>query len=354
MKLSDRISAFSKLSTFLLAVTQNQKEIIEEYLFSDFNEFKQLISELHIHNPWFTENFVSTQLQSLALSSTKPKLEKWLTKYKNIIDRQESKKVGVIMAGNIPFVGFHDFISVLITGHTLIIKLSSKDQKLPKQIIKTLLKIEPQFNNKIIIVEQKLSDFEAIIATGSNNTARYFKYYFSKVPSIIRKSRNSVAVLSGNETKAELNSLTDDILLYFGLGCRNVSKIYVPENYNFNKLFEAIYRYKDLANHNKFANNYSYNRTIYLLNNDVFLENNFFIIKQDISVASPISVLHYENYSKIDHVKKILESQKDQLQCVVSNIPNLNNQTINLGQAQFPELTDYEDGINTLDFLTTI
>ncbi|MBN2663472.1 MAG: hypothetical protein JXR68_07455, partial [Bacteroidales bacterium] len=250
--------------------------------------------------------------------------------------------------------GFHDFISVLITGHILMLKLSTKDKKLPNQIIKVLLKIEPQFKNKIIIVEQKLSDFEAIIATGSNNSARYFKYYFSKVPNIIRKSRNSVAVLSGNETNSELDALTNDILLYFGLGCRNVSKIFVPENYNFNKIFEAIYRYKDLANHNKFANNYSYNRTIYLLNNDVFLENNFFIIKQDASVASPISVLHYENYEKIDHVKKILQSQKEQLQCVVSNIQNIYYEIVNFGQAQFPELTDYEDGINTLDFLTTI
>lgn len=354
MKLSERISAFSKLSTFLLAVSQNKKNNIENFLSSEYDELQQLIKELHIYNTWFTTNFVITQLKSLALSSTELKLMKWLTEYENIIDRQEPKKIGVIMAGNIPFVGFHDFISVLIAGHTLMIKLSSKDKKLPKQIIRVLLKIEPRFKNNIIIVDQKLSDFEAIIATGSNNTSRYFNYYFSKVPNIIRKSRNSVAVLSGNESKAELEALTDDILLYFGLGCRNVSKIYVPENYNFNKLFEAIYKYKDLANHNKFANNYNYNRTIYLLNNDVFLENNFFIIKQDISVASPISVLHYENYSKIDHVKKILESQKNQLQCVVSNIPNLSNQTINLGKAQFPELTDYEDGINTLDFLTTI
>jgi len=354
MTLSQRISAFSELSNFLLAVVDNNKQSVEESLHYELENFSTLISQLRNYNGWFIEEFIKAQLKSIALSSTKQKLETWLSPYSEEIKNITPKKVGVIMAGNIPFVGFHDFISVLITGHILMLKLSSKDEKLPKQIIRVLVKIEPKFKDKIIVVDERLTDIEAIIATGSNNSSRYFKYYFSKIPNIIRKSRNSIAVLSGNETKKDLQNLADDIMLYFGLGCRSISKIYVPENYKFDKLFEAIFKYKELANHNKFANNYDYNRAIYLINKDNFLENNFFIIKEDFSVASPISVLHYEKYGKIEHVKKILLSQKDNLQCVVSNFDNIFNETIKFGKAQHPKLTDYEDGINIIDFLTSI
>lgn len=354
MNLIDRISAFEKLSVFLLAVAENKKNIAPDELMQDFDDFNNLVNQLHIYNPWFTPEFVKTQLKAIAQSCSDNKLVDWLDQYKKEIETVIPKKVGVIMAGNIPFVGFHDFISVLITGHVLMIKLSSKDDKLPKEIIKILLKIEPRFSDKIIIVDEKLKDLEAIIATGSNNTSRYFEYYFSKVPNIIRKSRNSVAVLTGDETTEQLEALADDIFLYFGLGCRNVSKVYVPENYKFDKLFEAIYKYKELSNHNKFANNYDYNRAIYLLNKDNFLENNFFIIKEDFGIASPISVLHYERYEKIEHVQKILQSQKDKLQCVVSNKSDIFDETVQFGKAQFPELNDYEDGINIIEFLIKI
>ncbi len=351
MTLQDRIIAFAKLSDFLLAVANNEKQNISDDLQDLYDDFINLIEQLKIYNPWYIKEFVNTQLKAVAQSCSKFKIDDWILPYAKKIENTPSKNVGVIMAGNIPFVGFHDFISILITGHKITIKLSSKDEHLPKKIAEVLCKIEPRFSDKIEFTTGKLTDFEAIIATGSNNSSRYFEYYFSKVPNIIRKSRNSVAVLSGNETEKELSDLADDIMLYFGLGCRSISKVYVPENYVFDKLFEAIYKYKDFINHSKYANNYDYNRAIYLLNNDKFLENGFFSIKQNLTIPSPISVLHYEEYTNIEHVKKALNAQKENIQCIATNIDNVFSNSVKLGQTQFPQLTDYEDNINIIDFL---
>ena len=354
MNLSDRIFAFAKLSDFMLAVA-NQKSIdVEKSLKNEYTEFNELINSVKIHNPWFIEQFIRNQLKSLAVVMTKKKIEDWILKYQAKICNVKSKRVGVVMAGNIALVGFHDFISVLITGHHFVGKISSKDEHLPKKIAEILIKIEPRFVKKITFLTEKLTGYEAVIATGSNNTARYFKYYFSKVPHIIRTSRNSLAVLNGNETKSDLDKLADDILLYFGLGCRNISKVFVPDGYKFDKLFEALFKYKDLINENKYANNFEYNRAIYLMDSIDFLENGFFMMKPDFSLTSPVSVLHYENYSDLNLVHKYISAQQKNLQCIVSNEKEIGKNILTFGQTQTPQLFDYEDNINTVEFLLSL
>ncbi len=354
MDLQSRISSFKSLSAFLDCVANQKEDKVEKVLKKKYFEALELIQNLHFKNGWFIEDFVKFQLNSIAFACSGDKLDNWLAPYISKIIQKISKKVAVIMAGNIPFVGFHDFISVLITGNELIMKLSSKDEDLPKFIIDVLIDIEPEFKQKIFIVEDKLKDFEAVIATGSNNTSRYFKYYFSKVPNIIRHSRNSIAILDGKETNEELEKLADDIFLYFGLGCRNISKIFVPENYNFDSLFQAVYKYKHLADVTKYANNYEYNRAIYLMERIKFLDNGFFMLKNDFSLFSPVAVLHYESYSDISDVEKYIKSNNDNLQCIVSRNKNIAENVLDFGKTQLPELIDYEDNVNILDFLISI
>ncbi len=354
MNISHRISAFAKLSDLLIAVANENPNLLHENL-SEYHELNDLVKNIKIHNPWFIEKFVRTQLLALGQSITKKKLEKWTAPYSTRLANLESKRIGVVMAGNIALVGFHDFVTVLIAGHHFVGKLSSKDAILPRKIAEILIKIENQFAEKITLKETKLTDFDAIIATGSNNTARYFEYYFSKVPNIIRKSRNSVAILSDNETEEDLLKLTDDIFLHFGLGCRNISKIFVPKNYNFNKLYGVIEKRKDIINHHKYANNYDYYRAIFLMNNIKFFDNNFFIIKPDSSLHSAVAVLHYEEYENLDFVNNYLKNNADNLQCVATKIRGVEAENIvALGQTQFPQISDYEDNINTLDFLVSL
>lgn len=354
MNLNDRILAFAKLSEFMLAVANETPENIDEFLKEDYFSFNKLIKQVKIYNPWFIEKFVRSQLKALAIVMTKEKIEDWILPYSDKIISTKSKKIGVIMAGNIALVGFHDFVSVLITGHHFIGKVSSKDEHLPKKIAEILIKIEPRFKNKITFLAEKLTNYDAVIATGSNNAARYFEYYFSKVPNIIRTSRNSLAVLTSKETEEDLENLADDILLYFGLGCRNISKVFVPKDYKFDKLFEALYKHKDLINENKYANNFDYNRAIFLMNIDDFLENGFFIIKSNPNLASPVSVLHYEYYDDLNSIKEYISAQQSNLQCVVSNEKEIGDNILDFGQTQTPLLSDYEDNIDTIEFLTNL
>jgi len=350
MKLNERIKALDLLSNNLLAFLNNETNKIEKKLKPNFQQLNNLINKINIQNGWFIPIFVYTQLKSIAQSTKASILEQWTQKY-NISDNNTNKTIGVVMAGNIPFVGFHDFLSIIITGHNIQIKLSSKDNILPRAIAEILCTIEPRFTTQIQFVEKQLTNYNAIIATGSNNTARYFEQYFSNVPHIIRKNRNSVAVITGNESQQELSGLADDILLYFGLGCRNVSKVFVPQGYDFNNIFKAIYKYSFFANHNKYCNNYDYNRAVYLINNQKFLENGFFIIIENPQISSPISVLHYEEYDKISNVEKNLKANEHQIQTVVSSQKIFERHSF-FGKAQFPELDQYEDGIDTIDFLT--
>lgn len=355
MTLYERINAFAKLSDFLTDLTtQKNTKITQKKLKNELEKFNTTLNKTTIHNPWFTKNFTLTQLNAIAQSTTKKNIENWILPYKNKINKTKQKKIAVIMAGNIPLVGFHDIISTLITGHKIIIKPSSKDKILPKKITQILSIINPEFNKLIKFSEEKITNFDAIIATGSNNSARYFNYYFAKYPNIIRKNRNSIAIITGNENIKTLEQITDDIFIHFGLGCRNIAKIYVPEKYNFNKIFQATQKYKNIIKHNKYANNYTYNRTIYLMNNHKFLDNNFFIIKQQNSIPSPIAVIHFQYYKNTQKLKETIKNNINKIQCIVSEDKNICENTTQPGKTQFPKLNDYEDNINTIDFLLKI
>ncbi|MEA3451508.1 MAG: acyl-CoA reductase [Bacteroidota bacterium] len=354
MNLKIRIEAFVQLINFMNATANKNESEIDSFLVDDYKQMLEIIEDSKIINSWFSEEMIISQLLALSMVATREKIESWIMPYSDKISLQKSKRIGVVMAGNIPLVGFHDFLSVLITGNVFVGKLSSKDDKLPVKIAEVLIKIEPEFENVIEFTNDRLKNFDAIIATGSNNTARYFEYYFDKYPNIIRKSRNSLAIITGDETKDELQGFADDILLYFGLGCRNISKVFVPKSYKFDTLFEALYKYKDLINHNKYVNNFDYNRAIYLLNSDEFLENGFFMIKKDNNLASPVAVLHYEYYDDIKEIENFVNINRNRIQCIVSKQKINNFEILNFGQSQFPELFDYEDEINTINFLTNI
>ncbi len=333
-----RLSAFSRLGSLLEKKVETGVEEQSEAL---FNKTTQL-------NPWFIRKNILYAIASLAEMLKEDQLDKWLVKYdQNKLHASKPKNVGVVNAGNIPFVGFHDFLCVLISGNNYIGKNASDDMLLLPWIAEELIKVEPKFKERISFVE-KLKDIDAVIATGSNNTARYFEYYFGKYSHIIRKNRNAIAVLKGDESKEELTLLGEDIFRYFGLGCRNVSKLYVPRGYNFNGFFEAIFSFSKVMQHNKYMNNYDYNRAVFLMRQIPFLENNFLIIREDSFIPSPISVVHYEFYDDDKKLKENLAEHKEQIQCIIGS------DYIPFGQAQCPSLWDYADGMDTMDFLLSL
>jgi hypothetical protein len=278
----------------------------------------------------------------------KKRLFEWSKNY-NIND--ESKKVAIIMAGNFPLAGMHDFVSVLISCNEAIIKPSSKDRVLITFLVNFLHEKFPLSKNFISIKNNKLTDFEMVIATGSNNTHKYFEYYFKNKKSLLRKNRNSIAVLDGNETKKEISKLAEDVFLYFGLGCRNVSKIYIPKNYDFDKLFEGFKFYKNLIKHNKYFNNYNYQKTIKIMNHESFIDYEYFLLAKSKLLSPPISILYYDFYDKLSTVEKEIEKNKSLIQCVVSNL-NIKN-SIKFGESQKPNLDQYADNVDTLNFLLT-
>ncbi len=300
-------------------------------------------------NNWFTPENVQFALQGLIHYLEEDTFPKWAESYPT---PSQPKKIGVVMAGNIPMVGVHDLICVLVSGHFLQAKLSSSDSVLMKFLINALLAIEPQLSHRIEIVEQ-LKGFEAVIATGSDNTARYFEYYFGKYPHVIRKNRTSIALLHGEESKEDLANLGKDIFTYYGLGCRNVTKVYVPDNYDFTLFFESIERFKKVFEHHKYVNNYDYNKSIYLINKINHLDNGFLLLVDNPSLFSPISVLHYEKYTSFNDLLKNLELHKEKIQCIVGNSKHL-PYSIHFGQAQTPSITDYADGIDTMEFLSNL
>ena len=292
-------------------------------------------------------------IKSWADALNEENIDKWLSAYSADIAREghKEKSVALILAGNIPLVGFHDFLSVLITGNKALIKTSSNDQHLLPFLAKYLTAVDERLKDKITFVEGKLENFDTVIATGSNNTARYFEYYFKDKPSIIRKNRNSVAVLNGKETKEDLENLGEDIFRYFGLGCRNVSKLFVPKGYSFVAFFEAIFKYQDVIHYEKYANNYDYNKAVFLMSNFKLLDNGFLTLKEDPSYASPISSVFYEFYENIEDLQTRLEADAEQIQCIVSN--DLIKNSIPFGQTQNPQLWDYADNVDTITFLLT-
>ena len=345
-------SSFVELGNFLRQFSEEGNVKAASVLQNDlfFDNFATLIELSQSHNGWFTPEQVLHSIQSWAKGLTEDNLNQWLSNYD--FSKIEPKKVGLILAGNIPLVGFHDFLSVLISGHNVLVKTSSNDQYLLKFLANYLIAVEPNLNSKITFVEGKLEGFDAVIATGSNNTARYFEYYFKDKPSIIRKNRNSVAVLDGTETFEDLVGLGEDIFRYFGLGCRNVSKLFVPKGYNFDNFFKAMYEYRDVIQYEKYANNYDYNKAVFLMSNFQLLDNEFLTIKEDVSYASPISSVFYEFYENLEEIKSRLNADAEQIQCVVSN--NLIENSVAFGQTQQPKLWDYADNVDTLAFLNSL
>lgn len=341
------INAFTALGTFLsqFRETNNSNE-------PEQADFENLILGSAHFNGWFVEENVRSAVAGIAHMLEKDKLEKWLASY-TFTENVNPKRVGVIMAGNIPIVGFHDFLCVLISGNTCVAKLSSQDNRLLKAVAAKLVAIEPRFKDRIIFEDGKLENIDSVIATGSNNTSRYFEYYFGKYPNIIRKNRNSVAVLTGDETPEQLIKLGDDIFMYFGLGCRNVSKLYVPEGYNFDNFFNAMESRKKIVFHSKYANNYDYNKAILLVGKQLHFDNGFLLLKEDEALSTPVSRLNYSFYKDINAVKAELETRKNEIQCVVSANPSQFNSGVSFGESQKPELWDYADGVDTMQFLLT-
>lgn len=351
MTQNNKKKCFIELGKFLSQFSEEgnieKPNVLQNNFF--FNDFANLILLSQSHNGWYTPENVYFSIQSWANALTEENLNRWLSSYN--LDKNIPKKVGLILAGNIPMVGFHDFLSVLITGNSVLIKTSSNDQYLLPFLVKYIIAIEPGFAKKIIFVEGKLEKFDAVIATGSDNTARYFEYYFKDKSSIIRKNRNSVAVLDGNETSNQLKALGDDIFRYFGLGCRNVSKLFVPKGYSFTAFFEAIFEFQDVIHYEKYANNYDYNKAVFLMSNFKLLDNGFITIKEDTSYSSPISSIFYEFYEDLNDLQLKLKSDEDKIQCIVSN--NIVENSIDFGETQRPNLWDYADNVDTIAFLLT-
>ena len=331
MTLQDRINTISELGLYL------RKNFLEDH----FDTIKLAIAK----NPWFTVKSITNAVLSISDMVEKDMLNAWLNPY-TIKEPSSPKNVLIIMAGNIPLVGFHDLLSVIIMGHNPVIKLSSNDNVLMPLIINIFIDLSPSNYNQIkFINEVKGRSFDAVITTGTDNSANYFKYYFKDAKRIIRKNRRSIAILDGSENSLQIKGLANDIFMYYGLGCRNVSKIYLPVGYDLNILFKSFYLHKHVIEHKKYGNNYDYNKAIYLMGNNKLIENGFILLKEDSSLYSPVAMLYYEYYDDINDVHSFIDKNIDKIQCIVSknNIP--------FGNTQKPKLWDYADGVDTIDFL---
>jgi hypothetical protein len=338
MNLKERIESFSELGKILRVELKSNSEYSSDSL-------NALINNQYKINPWFTPENVRKALNAVSDELTLENLIKWTDAYPELKTDISPITVGVIMAGNIPLVGFHDFLSVLISGNRLLAKKSSKDSDLIIYISNLLCNINNEFSKLIEFTEGTLANFDAIIATGSNNSSRYFEYYFGKYPNIIRKNRNSIAIIEGDETAEELEGLGNDIFSYFGLGCRNISKVYIPTGYDISKLVNYWDMFAGVVNNLKYANNYDFNKAVYLVNKEKFIDTGYLLLKESNILSSPVAVLHYEFYDSILTIEKETELRKNMIQCTVGK------NGIPFGQAQSPKLWDYADGIDTIEFL---
>jgi hypothetical protein len=336
MDLERRIQAFSKLGNWI-------KNIHPDI----FNAWAR---EAGAVNNWFTRENVRTAMEGLAVMLDDAKLKEWALSYE--FREIKARKVGVVMAGNIPLVGFHDMLCVLVSGHILHAKLSSMDSVLMKNVAKVLIEIEPDFSERIVFAD-RLNNIDAVIATGSNNSARYFKFYFGKIPNIIRQNRSSVAILTGKESQEQLGLLGRDVLQYFGLGCRNISKLYVPEHYAFDYFFQSIEYLKPVLQHHKYLNNYDYNKSIFLINKVEHFDNGFLMLRESENIFSPISVLHFERYSGTGDLRGRLAKWNDQIQILIGN-HDIIPEAVSFGEAQCPAVMDYADGVDTMEFLLSL
>ncbi len=336
MELNDRIKAFELLGKKLRQLSLAERTTLALGAKSE--------------NPWFTDESVAQAVSGIAYMLEAESIKKWLSDYAIVNDHPT--KVGVAMAGNIPLVGFHDLLCIVLSGHRVVAKVSSQDQYLMRQVIQWLFEIDVRLRERIII-EERLNHVDAIIATGSDNTARYFEYYFRNIPRIIRKNRSSCAVIMGEESAEEVNKLGTDIFSYFGLGCRNVSKIFLPEGYDIKNLMEPIESFQPVIHHNKYVNNYDYRKSIFLVNREQHFDNGFLLLIENPSVVSPIAVVHIEYYSTLKDLDEKIATQKEKIQCVVS-AQGWYKGSVAFGKAQLPDPWDYADQVDTMQFLLSI
>lgn len=338
---SQIISAFAALGSILdaLATGKNRPQIITQ---SEWEALENLIEKEQHFNGWFTKEAIQNVFVEISSWLNAPTLEEWLSAYPYA---NQPQNVALILPGNLPLVGFHDFLCVLCSGHKALVKLSSEDARLLPAIVQILTSFEPQLKERITIVSGKLQGFDAVIATGSDNSMLHFKQYFANCPHLLRGHRTSIAVLNGSETPEELTALGQDIFQYFGRGCRNVTQLWIPENFELNRFFEAILPYAEVINHKKYGNNYDYNKAVHLMNQVPILDNNFVLLKESNDLHSPLSVLHYQRYNDHNEVLTFLEENQQQIQCIVGH------DYLPFGSAQCPQLTDYADGIDTMQFL---
>jgi len=350
MNLNSRLESFVSLgNTIRDFLNQNFKE--ENPLFSILEESIEKAGKI---NAWFTRESVEHALHVWSLNLKKENLEKWLEPYIYQINNAGFvRNVAVIMAGNIPLVGFHDFLAVLFSGNQFIGRPSSNDTELIQSLTRILISLNGEWEDKISFTKEKLTGFDAVIATGSNNSAHYFNYYFSRFPHIIRKNRNGVAILTGNEDEKELSGLADDIFLYYGLGCRNVSKLFIPKGYNFDPLFKSFHRYLHFSVHNKWMNNHDYYCSVYQLNQISAYDNGFVILTENNAIASPPAVIYFEYYLKMEDLVTRMTLQEDEIQVIICK-KEIPFSSVLPGFAQIPGLSDYPDGIDTMKFLLDI
>lgn len=336
MKLAERVDAFAQLGEVMANLSQTDKN--------------NLFELARAQNAWFTNASLELAWSGIIQMLSLQTLAEWAGRYS--LSPSLRKKVGVVMAGNIPLVGFHDFLCVLISGHELVAKASSKDEVLIKYLTQKLIEIEPRYG-ALTAFQERLNGCEAIIATGSDNTSRYFEYYFRNIPHIIRKNRSSCGVVMGEETETDFTNLGLDVFSYFGLGCRNVAKLYVPEGFDLPSILKSWEPYQEVIHHNKYANNYEYNKSVYLVTRQPFLDTGFVMLKESTTMVSPISVVFYESYSSLEDLRQKVASQQQKVQCVVS-AKGWFKGSVPFGKAQFPTVYDYADQVDTLDFLSRI
>lgn len=339
-KHTQSIQAFSALGNLLKDYTF-QKKRADGWI----EKIDNVIVKASNQNKWFTKRNLDFCMSVWGQTLNEKDITDWLTTYPEM---HNATRLALVLAGNIPLVGLHDVLCGLASGCSIEAKCSSNDTILLPLIADFLVSVMPNWKDKIHFTDKKFETFDKVIATGSNNTARYFEYYFKKKPHIIRKTRNSIAVLDGNETQEDLAGLSQDITQYFGLGCRSVSHLMVPDGYDFNKLFLALFEHKELIQHNAYANNYDYNKAVYLMQEQELLENGFMMFKKDEVLNSPIACVHFSNYINLEAVNQRLHDQGEHIQCVVSNC--LGN-AFAFGQTQYPKLGDYADHVDTMAFL---
>lgn len=333
-KLMRALGSDTPWKDFSLGVTEHEYEALQG-----------VINRQSAYNGWFVKENVHRSLRALGSELTENKLREWSANY---TFSTSPKRVGVIMAGNIPLVGFHDFLSVLISGHTVVAKLSSDDATLLPKLGEHLIQFTPELAQRISFSNGRIGEIDAVIATGSNNSIKYFEEYFGKYPHIFRKNRTSIAVLTGGETKEELEALGEDIFSYFGLGCRNVSHMLIPHDFDLNRFFEGVLAHHNVINNNKYGNNYDYNKAVYLMNKMALLDNNFVLLREAEELFSPLAMVHFQRYKEYREAKAYIETHTESLQVIVGK------DFLPFGKAQAPALNDYADGVDTMAWLENL